>query len=121
MPILYCDFGDTRAVACGLVEPLQFEDGYATVEDETTADRIVATHSHIHYPATHPDAERSSVPESTDSNEFDAESFVDRVPMSDVIDDIESGMVDHQLDAIESAETDGKDRQGVHDAIEARR
>lgn len=115
MPTLYCDFGDSRDVACGLVEPLQFEDGYADVEDEEQAAQIVARHTHIHYPQQHPDA-------SSDSNDgFDAESFVGRIPMSDVIDDIESGEYDSHLDAIETAETDGKDRIGVQQAINARR
>lgn len=115
---LYCDFGDSREVACGLVEPLQFEDGYADVDDEDQAAQIVARHKHIHFPRQHPDAS----PESSDpSSEFDAESFVDRIPMSDVIDDIESGVVDHRLDAIEAAESAGKDRIGVQEAIDERR
>lgn len=57
MVTLYCDLGDTRDVACGLVEPLHFEDGYAEVNDEGHAEQIVARHRHIHYPRTHPDAD----------------------------------------------------------------
>lgn len=118
MPTLYCDFGDSRDVACGLVEPLHFEEGYADVDDEEQAVQIVARHKHIHYPRQHPDAS----PESSDSSsEFDAESFVSRIPMSDVVDDIESGEFDAQLDAIEAAEAAGKDRIGVQEAIDERR
>lgn len=119
MPTLYCDLGDAREVACGLAEPLSFEDGFADVDDEEQAEQIVARHKHIHYPRQHPDAFDDW--QSASVSEFDAEEFVDRVPMSDVIDDIESGEFDQWLRSIEAAETAGKDRQGVHDAIEARR
>lgn len=57
MVTLYCDLGDSRDVACGLVEPLHFEGGYADVDDEEQAAQIVARHQHIHYPRNHPDAE----------------------------------------------------------------
>lgn len=56
-----------------------------------------------------------------DGDEFDAGAFVDRTPMSEVVSDIESGDYDDRLDAIEAAEADGRDREGVADAIEARR
>lgn len=115
---LYCDLGDTRDVACGLVEPLHFEEGFADVDGEDQAAQIVARHQHIHFPRQHPDASPGS---SDSSSEFDAESFVSRIPMSDVIDDIESGDYDAQLDAIEAAESAGKDRIGVQESINERR
>ena len=49
--------------------------------------------------------------------EFDAEAFVDRTPMDDVVDDIESGEADDHLDAVEEA----AEREGVKDAVESRR
>lgn len=52
-----------------------------------------------------------------DAEEFDAGAFVDRTPMGDVIDDLESGEYDEHLDAIESEAS----RRGVLDAISARR
>lgn len=53
--------------------------------------------------------------------DFDADVFVDRTPMSDVVDDIEAGEVDGNLDAVEEAEAHGRDRVGVADAIASRR
>lgn len=58
---------------------------------------------------------------SDDGSTFDAAVFVDRVPQDDVIADIESGEYDAHLDAIEAAETEGKERNGVLDTIDARR
>ena len=52
-----------------------------------------------------------------ESGEFDAEAFTDRTPMDDVVDDIESGEADDHLDAVAEAD----DREGVQDAVEARR
>lgn len=60
MVTLYCDLGDTRDVACGRVEPLHFEDGFADVDDEAQAAQIVARHQHIHHPRNHPDADVGS-------------------------------------------------------------
>lgn len=54
-------------------------------------------------------------------SDFDADAFVDRTPMSEVVDDIRTGEYDDVLDAIEAAEEAGRDRVGVADAIEARR
>lgn len=47
----------------------------------------------------------------------DAEAFVDRTPMEDVVEDIEDGVVDEVLDQVEAA----AERKGVLEAIEARR
>lgn len=53
--------------------------------------------------------------------DFDADDFVDRTPMSEVVEDIETGLYDDHLDAIEAAEDEGRDRKGVQGAIDARR
>lgn len=53
--------------------------------------------------------------------DFDAVAFVDRTPMGDVIADLESGAYDTYLDAIEAAEAEHRDRDGVADAIADRR
>jgi hypothetical protein len=51
----------------------------------------------------------------------DADAFVDRTPVSDVADDILDGHVDEVLNEIEAAESDGRDRKTVYEAIEDRR
>lgn len=63
----------------------------------------------------------SDAEESTDDSEFDAEAFVDRnVPP--VAEDLDTGDYDDHLEAIEAAESaDGSPRNGVVEAIEARR
>lgn len=48
---------------------------------------------------------------------FDVDAFLDRTPVSDVADDIASGMVDPHLDAIQ----DAADRVTVEDAVADRR
>lgn len=55
--------------------------------------------------------------DNADGEEFDAAEFVDRTPMADVTDDLESGEYDEHLDAIESEAS----RRGVLDAVRARR
>lgn len=111
--VLRCDLGDdySGTVHAGHVldKPLEFSNGTATVDNEEDARAIARRHIHLHYDG----------PANRDG--FDAEAFVDRVPMSDVIEDIKSGVVlDFRLDEIAEAEAAGRDRQGVHDAIEAR-
>lgn len=64
-----------------------------------------------------PDASGGEVVDEDDH----AEAFVDRTPMSDVVDDIEAGTVDEALDAVETAEKQGRDRKGVKNAIKERR
>lgn len=48
---------------------------------------------------------------------FDADAFVDRTPMEDVVEDIRAGEVDDHLDAVAEA----ADRVGVEDAVGERR
>lgn len=93
--------------ALGSASPLQTdEDGYAEIDDEEAAEMLVILDGHIDF-ADPP----------TEDDSLDAETFVDRTPMADVIDDLETGEYDDYLDAIESA----ADRQGVIEAVEARR
>lgn len=54
-------------------------------------------------------------------DEFDAQSFVDRTPQREVINDIETGEYDEYLEEIADAEESGRDRRGVASAIESRR
>lgn len=51
-----------------------------------------------------------------DGDTFDVESFLDRTPVEDVVDDIEAGQVDGHLDAVE----DAADRVTVERAIDDR-
>lgn len=123
--VLYCDpdvLGREPRVWCeaelGPESPLAFEDGHALVEDEDSADRLVRSRPPIEYAGSGGNGgDPSYFDGATDEDEeFDAEAFVDRTPMSDVVADIESGDYDDHLDAIEAA----ADRVGVQDAIDAR-
>jgi len=87
----------------------QFDQMFVPVDDE--ADHTEADASETDESESHESA----------ADDFDAESFVDRTPMADVVGDIESGDYDAHLDAIARAETEGRDRNGVADAIAARR
>ena len=92
----------------------QFDQMFVPVDDAA---------DHTEVDESEPD---ESEPDESESHEpaaeaFDAKSFVDRTPMADVIDDIESGDYDAHLDAIAQAETEARDRNGVADAIAARR
>lgn len=62
----------------------------------------------------------SSDNESAD-DAFDAEAFVDRTPWSTVVKDIKTGDYDENLDEIEEAERNGRDREKVKDVIESYR
>ena len=64
-----------------------------------------------------PDETDDEADSEAEEEEFDAEAFVDRTPMDDVVDDIENGEADDHLDAVAEA----ADREGVQDAVEARR
>lgn len=93
--------------ALGDESPLEFdEDGYAEVDDEEAAELCAALHRDIRVE-----------PAFSGADEFDAEAFVDRTPMDDVVADLESGDYDDNLEAIEES----ADRQGVLEAIDQRR
>jgi len=95
--------------------PLEFdEDGYAEVGDPVVAEKLLAMHRHIERGGHGPETDGAEEPDAEE--DFDAEAFVDRTPMEDVVADIESGDYDEHLEAIESA----ADRQGVQDAIDER-
>lgn len=118
--------------ALGSASPLETdEDGYAEIGDDA-ADLLAALDTHVDVvsaPASAKDEDESDDEaggtESDDGEAedegFDAEAFVDRTPMSEVIEDLESGDYDEHLDAIEAAEAENRDREGVTDAITARR
>lgn len=98
--------------------PLEFDaDGRAGPLDDARAEKIAAMHRHVTL------GERARQSDETDENAdeaetdgFDAEAFVDRTPMEDVVADIESGEYDEHLDAIVNA----AERAGVEDAVDAR-
>lgn len=132
------DLGDEpylyAAQELGNESPLEFYDGHALVQNEAAAEDLVTRRSTIHYAGQHPDADPGYFDETDDGDEsdededeaedaedFDAAAFVDRTPMGVVVEDIESGEYDEYLDAIEAAEADGPDREGVSDAINERR
>jgi hypothetical protein len=130
MPYLKNDSGESAEVrnqqVLGDDSPLEFdEDGYAYVEDSAVADKLLAMHRHIERggkgPAGSASTETDDDAEGDSTHEFDAEAFVDRTPMSDVVADLESGGYDDHLDAIKAAEEAGRDRDGVATAIENRR
>ena len=107
---------------------LQFADGVATVESEARA-AIDERSAPISYPGATvsdtgedaaDDSDGGSDPDVEDGDDFDAAAFADRTPMGDVVADIESGGYDEHLEAIAAAESEGRDRQGVSDAIAAR-
>lgn len=124
---LVCDLADdySGTIQAGQVlgEPLEFDDGEAVVEDEEAARELALLHKHIEY-AGHVEetSEETDENEQTESEEeFDAEEFVDRTPVSDVVDNIESGEYDDHLDEILEAEQENRDRKSVQDAVEERR
>ncbi|WP_255170104.1 hypothetical protein [Natrononativus amylolyticus] len=93
--------GDTASVDADDAEYLVDEAGYFEyVDDQDTVDTDT---------------------ESADEPGADSTAFVDRTPMTDIIDDIAAGDADDHLDAIETAERNGRDRNGVVNAIEERR
>jgi len=109
----------TNRQALGDESPLEFdEDGRAGPLSDDVAETVAAMDAHITL--------GKRVPRDRDSNAgtdvgFDAGGFVDRTPMDDIVEDIESGDYDAHLDAIAAAEGEGRDREGVADAVDKRR
>jgi len=93
-----------------------------TVEEDDVVelDEDVAD-GHAGFVRVEEDANEDELAEDGADGAFDAAAFVDRTPMSDVVDDIESGDYDEHLDEIAAAEQEGRDREGVKEAAEARR
>jgi hypothetical protein len=95
---------------------LRFDDGVATVADQAQAEAIADRYAAVVYAGAGDEVDEGAA--GTDEEDaFDAAAFVDRTPMEDVVQDIESGEYDEHLDAIETA----AERNGVQDAIDGRR
>jgi len=93
--------------------PLEFDDeGRAGPVKDSLAEKVAAMHKYVHLGRR---VREGDEPEEDEG--FDAETFVDRTPMDDVVDDIESGEYDDHLDEIEAE----AERQGVIDAVDERR
>lgn len=126
---LYLDLEDEREVFAEQIvgaanTPLSFTDGgYLELEDDDLAEELALRKRHIHVAANHPDADSSEASTSDEGADGDADEafdpfeFVDRTPMDDIIEDLQSGEYDDRLDAIE----DAADRQGVLNTIDERR
>lgn len=110
---LYCDFDDTRDVACGLAEPLHFEDGYADVDDEEEAARIVGRHQHIHYASAQSDATVRDADEElpVDPSELSVAELHDWAADTDDL---------AALDAVIAAEYSGGNRSSAIERLEQR-
>jgi len=117
------DFSGTVQAGQILGEPLEFEDGEAVVEEEEDARELSLLHKHLEYAGQFAEEDGASDDEDAEyeDEEFDAEAFVDRTPVADVVDDIESGEYDDHLDEILAAEQENRDRKTVQDAVEERR
>jgi len=126
---VYCPpsvLGRVHRVWCeaevGTESPLEFDsEGYAVVEDDEAATRLVSSRPPVEYAEVDPSEVGADDDEEDEDEEFDAEAFVDRTPVSDVVDDIESGEYDDRLDEILVAEQENRDRKTVQDAVEERR
>lgn len=109
---LECQIGGWGAVRNPLdeSESVPVEDDAVVVEERELAHALEAE-----YGALNLVEEPSEAVAETD-DAFDAESFLDRIPMTTVVEDIESGEADEHLDAL----AEQADRQGVQDAISDR-
>jgi len=96
--------------------PLSFEDGEAIVDDRETARALARRHTHIHIIGAVQD-DSDDVDGDGGEESFDAGEFVDRTPMSEVVEDIKSGDYDAHLEAISEV----AEREGVQNAVDERR
>lgn len=83
---------------------------------------VYETFDHSFEPAS--DTSDTSTSDDTDNSDgaFDAQAFVDRTPMKDVLKDIRTDDYNDHLDAIEAAEREREEtRSGVIEAIASRR
>lgn len=100
-----------------LDEPLEFEDGEATLESEDAARNLARRHTHVEY--------GGRVYAETDSEDGTAEPPID--PAEQNLDELEEALkegdfTDEELDAIRAAEeADDSPRSGATDLIEAAR
>jgi len=103
----------------GDASPIEFdEDGRAGPVGDELAEKVAAMDAHVSLGKR---VRGDAADETDDANgeadeDFDAEAFVDRTPMEDVVADIESGDYDDHLEAIK----DAADRQGVEKAVDKR-
>lgn len=106
---LECQIGGWGAVRNPLDEDetISVEDDEIVVDDNDLATALADDYSALEL-VEEPDVEHDEG--------FDAESFLDRTPMTAVIEDIESGMVDAYLGQL----VEQADRKGVQNAIEER-
>lgn len=106
---LKCQIGGWGAVQSPLDddETITVEDDEIVVEDGALATALVNEYSALRL-VEEPDVDHDEG--------FDAEAFLNRTPMTDVIEDIESGIVDAHLEQL----AEQADRQGVQNAIEDR-
>lgn len=109
-------------------ERVPLEDGELVVDDEETARAFANTYDALELvedssddgASDEDDENKEDSTETTDGDvdeAFQPEAFLDRTPMDDVVQDIEDGMVDDQLDQVE----EHAEREGVQDAVDARR
>jgi hypothetical protein len=112
-----------NAQVLGDESPLEFDDdGRAGPVADELAETVAAMDAHIavgERVRDHSAADDGGADHEDDVDEddaFDAAAFVDRTPMDDVVEDIESGEVDAHLEEIAAA----ADRVGVQDAVETR-
>lgn len=96
-------------------------DEYVSLDDDVD-DEVAERLTDRYDPVTRADEadtaeEEDEEEEEGEEEEFDATEFVDRTPMDDVVEDVENGEADDHLDAVE----DAAEREGVQDAVEARR
>lgn len=108
-----CEIGGWGAIR----NPLDADD-YLTIDDDelVVEDGELAAAIDKSFPALTLVEEPDEGDTDESDGEFDAESFLDRTPMDDVIEDIESGMVDAHLSEL-SAQAE---RKGVKEALAAR-
>ncbi|MWG34825.1 hypothetical protein [Halomarina oriensis] len=99
-------------------EHIDVVDGTVTVDDADLARALDREYDVLTLTEPVEDETEESTVQDEDLDEaFDVEGFLDRTPMSEVTEDIADGMVDDQLDQVEAH----AEREGVRDAVEARR
>lgn len=98
-----------------------YDEGETFEAEASVVDDFPRTLSVVDEVADEDDDEDEQQTLDTSADGFDMTEFVDRTPMSDVVDDIEAGAVDDRLDEVLEAEATGHNRDGVADAVAARR
>jgi hypothetical protein len=125
MRYIYHDSGEAGELHNGQVlgddSPVEFdEEGRAGPLEDDVAGMLSAMHAHVEL-GERAREDIESGDEDAGDGDFDAEAFVDRTPVSDVVDDLETGEYDDRLDEILEAEQRGRNRKSVQSAVEERR